>query len=628
MALEVVLPQGRTMGIRASGRLLLLSIVTLMSAVTAYGRGAYAACVNSGGSAYTCSGANVTTQTINANSAAVSTVPGFSVDTTGTNTNAVSITGAGALSYSDISASPLNAGRTALSIQSTGNDGITPGTITVNTNGALTGSNSGIQAINSGSGALSITAYGNVTGTSGFGVSAQNNGTGLTVTTGETASVTGNQIGIFATSSGSGPLTIVANGDVTGRQMAGINAHAGGGSIGITIGLASNVTSNGTGSSSFAIQTSGGPSSATIAGTLNGGAAGAIQFDQSAALNDRLELQPGAVVNGKVLAGPGTDTLVLGGEGEASFDVGAIGAGLQYQSFETFLKEDESHWILTGSNTSITDWAVTGGVLSVDATMPNTLFTVNNATLGGSGIIGGFIGTGGLMVAPGNSIGTLTSHGNVVFGPSSTFEVEANAAGQADKLVVNGTVNLTGSVLRVLAEAGSYKPKTEYVIIDNDGGDAVIGKFAQITASLAFLTPVVIYDGGDGNDVVLTLLTKCPTPPTPPNPPKPSPLATFCSAAKTHNQRAVAKALSLFPAENPLFLAVLNQASPEEARQAFDALSGEVHATMSGVLADESRYVREAVLGRLIQASYTNNAGQIASSAPGGRWSPLSIHKP
>ena len=132
---------------------------------------------------------NVTTQTINANSAAVSTVPGFSVDTTGTGTDAIRITGAGALSYADTNGSPLHAGRTALFVQSSGNDGITPGTITVNTNGALTGSNNGIQAINSGSAALSITAYGNVTGTSGFGVSAQNNGTGLTVMVGWEVSV-------------------------------------------------------------------------------------------------------------------------------------------------------------------------------------------------------------------------------------------------------------------------------------------------------------------------------------------------------------------------------------------------------------------------------------------------------
>jgi len=83
--------------------------------------------------------------------------------------------------------------------------------------------------------------------------------------------------------------------------------------------------------------------------------------------------------------------------------------------------------------------------------------------------------------------------------------VEANAAGQSDKVVVKGTVNLTGSVLRVLAASGNYKPRTNYVIVDNDGTDAVTGKFASVDSSLAFLIPSVTYSAGTGNDVVLTL---------------------------------------------------------------------------------------------------------------------------
>jgi uncharacterized protein with beta-barrel porin domain len=55
------------------------------------------------------------------------------------------------------------------------------------------------------------------------------------------------------------------------------------------------------------------------------------------------------------------------------------------------------------------------GLLSVNGSLPNAMFTVNDATLGGSGTIDGFTGTGRLTVAPGNSIGTLTSNGNVAF---------------------------------------------------------------------------------------------------------------------------------------------------------------------------------------------------------------------
>ena len=87
--------------------------------------------------------------------------------------------------------------------------------------------------------------------------------------------------------------------------------------------------------------------------------------------------------------------------------------------------------------------------------------------------------------------------------------------------------------------------------------------------------------------------------------------------AQTPNQCNVAHALDQFPTDNPLFLAVLNQTAAG-ARQAFDALSGEIHATIPGVLANDSRYLREAVLERLVQATYSNDASQVASLGSSG----------
>ena len=87
--------------------------------------------------------------------------------------------------------------------------------------------------------------------------------------------------------------------------------------------------------------------------------------------------------------------------------------------------------------------------------------------------------------------------------------------------------------------------------------------------------------------------------------------------AKTKNQCNVAMALDRFPTTNALFLAVLNQTA-SGARQAFDALSGEIHATVSGMLLDDNRYVREAVLGRLMQAGHTGGNTQMASLAAAG----------
>jgi hypothetical protein len=88
----------------------LLSGTMLLTAVAGYGRRAYAACVNTVGSTYVCSGANAATQAItgpNANNASVSTLAGFSVNTAAG--NAITITGDGALSYTDTNGSPLTA---------------------------------------------------------------------------------------------------------------------------------------------------------------------------------------------------------------------------------------------------------------------------------------------------------------------------------------------------------------------------------------------------------------------------------------------------------------------------------------------------------------------------------------
>lgn len=234
------------------------------------------------------------------------------------------------------------------------------------------------------------------------------------------------------------------------------------------------------------------------------------------------------------------------------------------------------------------------GTLIVNGSIVSSTTANNGATLMGTGQLGATAILGGAVYAPGdNGIGTQTVNGNFSLGSGAIYRMEANAVGQGDKVVVTGlasTVNINGAILQVLAQGGAYAPSTPYTIIDNQSGNTVAGTFGQVTSNLVFLVPMVSYNVGPGaNDVVLTLERNA---------------TLFSSVADTRNQRAVAGALDRFPTDNPLFLTMLNQTA-EGARQAFDALSGEIHATVSGVLADDSRYLREAVLGRLKQATYT-----------------------
>jgi hypothetical protein len=93
--------------------------------------------------------------------------------------------------------------------------------VTIGVGTTVTGYNYGILARNYGSGALSVTADGDVTGTSGTGIFARNstNGTDLGVTTGAGTNVTGFTNGIVAFNSGTGALTVTADGDVEGTIL-------------------------------------------------------------------------------------------------------------------------------------------------------------------------------------------------------------------------------------------------------------------------------------------------------------------------------------------------------------------------------------------------------------------------
>ena len=150
--------------------------------------------------------------------------------------------------------------------------------------------------------------------------------------------------------------------------------------------------------------------------------------------------------------------------------------------------------------------------------------------------------------------------------------------------------------MQVLAAFGNYAPSTRYTIFTANGG--VTGAFASVTSNFAFLTPTLSYDA---NDVFLTLTRS----------------AFFTNIAQTRNQRAVAGALDASPLTSPLVLAVLNQ-TRSGALQAFDALSGEVHGSVQTTIIDDSRFIRQAVLGRLRQAPYANGTGAMAALGSGG----------
>ncbi|TXM64754.1 autotransporter outer membrane beta-barrel domain-containing protein [Methylobacterium sp. WL12] len=219
-----------------------------------------------------------------------------------------------------------------------------------------------------------------------------------------------------------------------------------------------------------------------------------------------------------------------------------------------------------------------GGALYANGTIAGLVTVNGGGLLGGTGTVGGITALSGGTVAPGNSIGTLTVSGNAAFAAGSTFQVEANAAGQSDRLAVGGAATLAGGTVQVLAAAGSYDPRTQYAILTAAGG--VAGQFSGVTANFAFLTPTLRYQP---TEVDLTLTRND---------------VAFATIAQTRNQGAVANAIQAAGPGAGVYDHTVGLTT-SEAVGAFRALTGDIHASAISAEFETAFFVREAILDRM-----------------------------
>ena len=205
----------------------------------------------------------------------------------------------------------------------------------------------------------------------------------------------------------------------------------------------------------------------------------------------------------------------------------------------------------------------------------------SGATLGGHGSIFGTATIGnGATVAPGTSVGTLTV-GQIVFQTGSTYEFEA-LTGTADKIVVSSTLGSgdgsatidAGANLKILGGAGSWVADQTYTILEADGG--VTGVFDNVTKDTAFLNHNVIY-----NPSSIDLLLERNT-------------INFGQVGNTHNQRSTGYGIESLGSANALYQQIVGM-NAFQAINAFDNLSGEIHASAKSGILSNSRYSRNAV---------------------------------
>lgn len=226
---------------------------------------------------------------------------------------------------------------------------------------------------------------------------------------------------------------------------------------------------------------------------------------------------------------------------------------------------------------------IAAGELLIDGTQGGHVIVESGARLSGDGWMGSLHVRRGGSFAPSPSpnlpeaiTSSMRVMGDLVFDPGSRFEVDVYGNTLSDMVYVEGVAHLAGEVVHVGTQ-GSYAPSSTYTILIADGG--IEGRFDGISSNFAFLTPSLAYTPSavrmtlDRNDVA------------------------FGDVAQSDNQRAVGAAVETRVA-GPLYAAVID-ADAEGARQAFDSLAGDFHASLRTALVEDSRFARGAVLGRL-----------------------------
>jgi len=136
--------------------------------------------------------------------------------------------------------------------------------------------------------------------------------------------------------------------------------------------------------------------------------------------------------------------------------------------------------------------------------------TVNGGALGGSGTTGDVTMNSSGTLSPGNSHGILTVQGNLKLTLGANYLVSLNGpvvGSQYSQTNVFGTVSLGNSTL--LLHVG-FEPAigTTFDIVDNDSTHPVTGMFNGFPEGSTLTADgksfMISYQGGDGNDVVLT----------------------------------------------------------------------------------------------------------------------------
>lgn len=212
---------------------------------------------------------------------------------------------------------------------------------------------------------------------------------------------------------------------------------------------------------------------APIAGNVSGGLNSVIEFTNSAIIEGGVTTAAGSLasftgsteINGNVI-GSGS-TLVF--NGLTTIGQNVTGSDTDFEFSRGQLTTIEGNVQLTSNSTLL------GGTTATPIEISGNAIVNDGAVLGGNLTVSGALsGTGGTL-SPGNSIGTQTF--NTSTGFSGNFEVEVNAAGKSDRVIIqHGNIDLSGVNLIVDQESvngianGGFVVNKNYTILQTLDG--------------------------------------------------------------------------------------------------------------------------------------------------------------
>jgi hypothetical protein len=274
-------------------------------------------------------------------------------------------------------------------------------------------------------------------------------------------------------------------------------------------------------------------------GGTGGGEGGDEGGDEPSPISDVIEDQSSVIINSPavLLLNDNIETIgSLAGDGTVDLGNGALivakaGASTTFEG--TLTGVDGSLGLFEGVILTLAgDQAYTGltyilnGKLIVDGTMPlgsGVFLESEDSTLSGKGRILQSVNIQGGTLAPGNDVGILETE-SVTFGANSRLQVEiggdrpGEGAGNHDQLNSSGEVTIGSNVSLELSSfdggAGDDfmpTPGQSFTIIRRNGGSGSFAGLPEGSTITNFLgsglDATISYQGGDGDDVVITVIT-------------------------------------------------------------------------------------------------------------------------